>query len=73
MNLLGVFLPVAAAVAWFVVSLVLYRKTGNTDPKKRVYYIMLIVSAVVAGVILLLLLGFIWIVYMAAAIFEELF
>ena len=73
MDLLGVFIPVAAIIAWFVVSLVLYVKTDKNAPQKHKLYIMLIVSAIIAGVVVGLLLGYIVVVAMVAEFLEELF
>ena len=73
MDLLVTFLPAAAVIVWFAVSLYLYLQTPKNDPKKRVYYIMLIVSGVLMGIAVLGFIAFMWFVYTVSEFFSQLF
>lgn len=51
-------LPVLAAIAFFVVSLVLFVKTPKDAPKRKTRKVLFIVSAVLMGVIIAAIVGF---------------
>ena len=43
------FLPTILTLVWFIISLVLYRKTPKDHPKYKTRLVLLIVSASLAG------------------------
>ena len=56
LQLLMFFWPVFAVFAWFIISLVLFVRTPEEHPKRKLRRTLMIISAVISGVFLLLLL-----------------
>ena len=56
LQLLMIFWPVFAVFAWFIISLVLFVRTPEEHPKRKLRRTLMIISAVISGVFLLLLL-----------------
>ena len=56
LQLLMIFWPVFAVFAWFIISLVLFVRTPEEHPKRKLRRTLMIISAVISGIFLLLLL-----------------
>lgn len=69
LNVALFYLQPVAALAWFIVSLVMYLKTPKDSPKRTTRRVLLIVSTITFVVLFLLPVLFIALLYFSAISF----